>query len=367
MDRDLCEYVASLMRKKCSDLELKQLREELNEKHNDTVEGRVTKKRVIAVNSPCFDGDTRAKVVEAAYIKISNDCICEDQSLVSEYLKNVEESKAKSCIKRLPDALAFLTGALDQDIKTLLAWLGGNGFNDKHSEEEKKAILFIRLVLTDFYANCTKPPLINTINERTPFVEYLVPVFKYYNAVYQDINFQWCEKGLEGNKCLKYYNLEEKGKKRLADGIGYVVAESTESMLIESSGEDNEEHKKGDTVKLLECSIRALKMEMEKMKSISFATYKKRQFPSYLYAHDKLTMLVTSVMDKDHWGFVYVRDALIPRTWDTRFRWLKLFDLMLCIRDKLEEQQVLVGTMEKEEHGWVEVPPGESIHDMFNI
>lgn len=45
-----------------------------------------------------------------------------------------------------------------------------------------------------------------------------------------------CEKGLEGNRCLKYYNLEERGKKRLADGIGYVVADNTESMLIESSG-----------------------------------------------------------------------------------------------------------------------------------
>lgn len=37
--------------------------------------------------------------------------------------------------------------------------------------------------------------------------------------------------------------------------------------------ENNEEHKEEDTLKLLECSIRALKMEMEKMKTISFTTY----------------------------------------------------------------------------------------------
>ncbi|KAG1297745.1 hypothetical protein G6F61_003811 [Rhizopus arrhizus] len=203
-----------------------------------------------------------------------------------------------SCIKRLPAALAFLSAALDQGLETLLAWLGTNGFNDQHSKEEKKAILFIRLVLTDFYANCMKPPLVNTVNERTPFVEYLIPVFKYYSAVYQDINFQWCEKGLKGNSCLKYFNLEEKGKKRLADGIGYVVA-------------DNTEH-------------------------------------------------------KNHWGFVYAREARIPRTWDTRFRWLKVFDLMLCTKDKLEEQQVLAKVLEKEENGWIEVPPGESIDDMLN-
>lgn len=71
-----------------------------------------------SLDIPCIDEDTRAKVVEAAHIKISNDCICEDQPLVNEYLKNVEESKAKFCIKRLPATLAFLRGgALDQDLK----------------------------------------------------------------------------------------------------------------------------------------------------------------------------------------------------------------------------------------------------------
>ncbi|KAG1042956.1 hypothetical protein G6F43_011771 [Rhizopus delemar] len=107
-----------------------------------------------SLDSSCFDEDTRAKVVKVAHIKIRKDCICEDQSLIDEYIKNVEESKAMSCIKRLPAAVAFLSGALDQDLKTFLPWLGANGFDDEHVEEEKKAILFIRLVLTDFYANC---------------------------------------------------------------------------------------------------------------------------------------------------------------------------------------------------------------------
>ncbi|KAI8371241.1 hypothetical protein EDC96DRAFT_86516 [Choanephora cucurbitarum] len=129
-----------------------------------------------------------------------------------------------------------------------------------------------------------------------------------------------CEKGLKGSKCLKHCNAEEKGKRRLADGIGYVVGDDMESVLIESSGENNEEHKKENTIKLLECSIRALKLEMEKMKSVSFSTYKKRQFLSCLYTNDKLTMMVTSVVDKDHWGFVFARDARIPITWDTRLR-----------------------------------------------
>lgn len=144
----------------------------------------ITPTATFTLNSPCFDKDTRDKVLETAYIKVGNDCICENQLIVNEYQKNVEESKAKSCIKRLPNVIAFLTNALDQELTTLIAWLRRNGFDSNYSEEEKKAVLFIRLVLTDFYANCMKPPLTNTANERTPFVEYLVPVFKYYSAVY---------------------------------------------------------------------------------------------------------------------------------------------------------------------------------------
>lgn len=135
------------------------------------------------MDSPCFDKAIRAKAVKAAYIKISKNCICKDQILFDGYRKNVGKSKAKSYIKSLPNALAFLTGALDLKPKTLSAWLGANGFDYKNSEEEK-AILFIRLVLTDFFANYMKPPLMNTFNKRNPFAEYLIPVFKYYSAVY---------------------------------------------------------------------------------------------------------------------------------------------------------------------------------------
>ncbi|KAI8886845.1 hypothetical protein K501DRAFT_176779 [Backusella circina FSU 941] len=71
-------------------------------------------------------------------------------------------------------------------------------------------------------------------------------------------------------------------------------------MQIEYS-ENNEEL---DSIKLLECSNRALKVEMEKTKSVSFDTYKKRRCLSYLYINNKITMLTTGIADKDHWGFI---------------------------------------------------------------
>ncbi|KAI9270988.1 hypothetical protein EDC94DRAFT_682022 [Helicostylum pulchrum] len=42
---------------------------------------------------------------------------------------------------------------------------------------EYATILLIRLILTGFYANCWKPLPTNSLNEHTPFVEYVVPIF----------------------------------------------------------------------------------------------------------------------------------------------------------------------------------------------
>ncbi|KAL7329580.1 hypothetical protein PS15p_204652 [Mucor circinelloides] len=61
-------------------------------------------------------------------------------------------------------------------------------------------------------------------------------VFKYYSAVYNDLTFQWCEKGLEMNKSIVYYNTDGKAKRRLADGIGYFAMDNTEDLLFGSLG-----------------------------------------------------------------------------------------------------------------------------------
>ena len=69
-------------------------------------------------------------------------------------------------------------------------------------------------------------------------------------------------------------------------------------------------------------------MEMENIKDASFESYKKRRFFTYLYAGDKLTMLSTSVVSREKWGYTLVREAIVPRTWNARVRWLKVMDLI---------------------------------------
>ncbi|KAI8637906.1 hypothetical protein BD408DRAFT_423747 [Parasitella parasitica] len=107
---------------------------------------------------------------------INDSDVCEKENIVKEYNKNINDAVNLTSLHDLPIALEFLKNALNQDLDTLLLWLGTHELGIHYSEKEDKAILYTRLVLTDFYANCNKPSLKNVSNERrTPFVEYFIP------------------------------------------------------------------------------------------------------------------------------------------------------------------------------------------------
>lgn len=58
------------------------------------------------------------------------------------------------------------------------------------TEEEEQVISFTRFILTDFMANCQKHSSAHRLNnEQAPFVEYVVPVLKYFSAVFNNIFF----------------------------------------------------------------------------------------------------------------------------------------------------------------------------------
>ncbi|KAG1439643.1 hypothetical protein G6F56_012226 [Rhizopus delemar] len=142
---------------------------------------------------------------------------------------------------------------------------------------------------------------------------------------------------------------------------------------MDNTGEENDDHTQDVTIKLLECSIRTLKMEMENIKDASFKTYKKRRFFTYLYAGDKLTMLSTSIVSQEKWGYTLVREAVVLRTWNVRARWLKVMDLIfytkveLVLIAMLEEQKEVVAIFESEHNGWTQVEQDTSIKHLSKL
>jgi hypothetical protein len=164
-------------------------------RHNDSFAllKPITPSISYSFNTPDFNKEIKPSVESIAYIKLHDQDVCQSQVINSEYSNNMSYSDSTKYLNSIPIAKTFLLQALNQKLDALLPWLGQNGFdyNEEYDQDTTNAILLLRLVLTDFFVNCRKPAPKTALNERTPFVEYVVPIFKCYSAVYNDVCFQW--------------------------------------------------------------------------------------------------------------------------------------------------------------------------------
>ncbi|KAI8076923.1 hypothetical protein BDF21DRAFT_342009, partial [Thamnidium elegans] len=156
------------------------------------------------------------------------------QEIVDEYNLNMKEQESNHCIMTLPNVVAFLKKSLDQDLDNLPIFVWSNGYDPKFNDEEKTMIKLLRFILTDYVSNCEKIPLLIPNNERTPFVEHVVPIFKYFASTTKLLSFLWCEKGLESSKIIAIC-MPHNATKKLMDGIGIAPTDGVEEVLFESS------------------------------------------------------------------------------------------------------------------------------------
>ncbi|CEG77070.1 hypothetical protein RMATCC62417_11873 [Rhizopus microsporus] len=98
-----------------------------------------------------------------------------------------------------------------------------------------------------------------------------------------------CEKGFESNQHIKLYKTDDQGNKRLADGVGFISNSYTECLLIESfscvfnanSSDNDKGHYMEETIKLLECTIRTLKLVMTNMDQHQSTLLKNKEYWNY--------------------------------------------------------------------------------------
>ncbi|KAG1315798.1 hypothetical protein G6F64_000370 [Rhizopus arrhizus] len=224
----------------------------------------------------------------------------------------------------------FLKRALDQPLNGLRQYLWTNGYENGCAEEEKLEMELVRLILTDFTATCEKPDYPAVTNERTPFVESIVPIFKYLSAIMGSITFVWCEKGL--SICVPVAT-------KLLDGIGMTTLDHIHRILIESSGLGDGIHTEEDTLN----KLRTTRLQKPKLFGLQFVDY-------------KLTLLSTFVVADNRWACVWERSTLIPHRWSERKYWFQVFELLFTLKDMIKEQDILTEQLINEHTGAISVP-----------
>ncbi|KAI9273529.1 hypothetical protein EDC94DRAFT_677031 [Helicostylum pulchrum] len=161
--------------------------------------------------------------------------------IIEEYNNNMKEQANNYCFRKLP-----------------------NGYDTNNTENDNVMIQLMRFILTDSCANCSKPEPAS-VNERTPYVEYVVPIFKYFSAATKLMAFVSCEKGLV--VCMPGDSTK--------NILGAAVEDSLKRILMESSGEVDDEDTIEDTIediiediigiiKLMERGAKCLEEEMNR-------------------------------------------------------------------------------------------------------
>lgn len=113
------------------------------------------------------------------------------ESLSREYEKNMNDQEINKCLQQVPHTLSYLQEVLDGSLDHMLDYISDHKFGDDYTIHERQSVNLLKYILTDYHANCKKPTYSTSPNERTPFCENVLPIFKYFSAVYGLLSFMW--------------------------------------------------------------------------------------------------------------------------------------------------------------------------------
>ncbi|KAI7899612.1 uncharacterized protein BX663DRAFT_440892, partial [Cokeromyces recurvatus] len=103
------------------------------------------------------------------------------------------------------------------------------------------------------------------------------------------------------------------------DDIGFGCKDKIERVMMECSGEEDGNHTKEDTLKLMKYTSNCLKNEINQYQYASWTTCGRRRIFTIQCIKNKLTLLSTSRMRIGKWCFVEIRSAIVPRDWEDRY------------------------------------------------
>jgi len=267
-----------------------------------------------------------------------------NEEAMNEYKSYVVNQNNFASFNFFPGVTEFIQDVLSTDKEDFIRMLWNH---EKRLEATGTTRTFMDIAcytLTDFSSNC-KQELHNINNhERTPFVKYIVPIFKYLSQESNLTEFCWCEKMIESQALAISESNEfviSFSDRKYADGLGRNMTTNNEELFIEcSSGFDKEitAHSLDDTLKLLvECSNSLLHI-LKQNKRASMETMTKKCTFGIQVIKQTLTVTKLNLTKSGRWRPVELRSACVPTSWELRSNWNIIFEMLATIYNELLEQ-----------------------------
>ncbi|KAG0790336.1 hypothetical protein G6F22_006440 [Rhizopus arrhizus] len=198
---------------------------------------------------------------------------------------------------------------------------------------ELKLLQTARFILTDFASKCNRDPAFVPKGERTFWIDRIVPLFQIFGDQTSYLGFEWCE--AEPND-YKTYTIDSltwmRTSKRSVDGLGYNKSKIDQIVMEGSSGLQNEV---GGTGK-----------------------YEHQFFNSDASGNDEA--------NPGKYVHIQRRHASIPITFEDRYEWIVLFELLSFLLILLEKQDKVKEIMIKERNRLVTVDPEKTVGKLLS-
>lgn len=149
-----------------------------------------------------------------------------------------------------------------------------------------------------------------------------------------DIVMFWCEKTVTSQNATLEFNDYSTTERKFADGVGKSTITNHEELFIESSSgiaKEAVQHSLDDTIKLIIECTNSLGQSIRHHKNASMTTMCEKEVYAIQVIVNKLTLFKVSLKPELKWKVMEVRSSALPVTWETRFCFLEMFELMATL------------------------------------
>ncbi|ORX60499.1 hypothetical protein DM01DRAFT_1317064 [Hesseltinella vesiculosa] len=290
------------------------------------------------------------------------------EKVTAEYQQALKDQQENVSLQQLPGIMGFLREVLNLDEADFVENLWNLKIDSTHANSQEFATV-LKYSMTDLHLNCRAPPNLDN-HERTAFVEHVIPSIKALAKVTNLLKMSWCEKDLAANKMIlmsaaNYITKNASVKKMDALGISQNSSTAMESLLVESSSGLHSEavaHTLDDTIKLVECSIMALKNEAASRKDCDWEIFKNTPAFTIHVICDQITLSKTTFLDSSRWAHVQLRSSQIPASWNKRILYFKFAELLATLYLSLKEMDRLSARLDESMVGLIPCT-GKTVRD----
>ncbi|KAI7868425.1 hypothetical protein BDF14DRAFT_1724649 [Spinellus fusiger] len=240
-----------------------------------------------------------------------------------------------------------------------------------------KAFLdIVKYTLCSFHLSCRSLQEFAQNHERTHFVENIIPSLLALAKVTGLVEFKWCESPSLSSRVLNQqeydYDYRSAPPNKSIDALGiFKTWNNMETIFVEASSgilKEHTTHTIEDSLKILECSMSALRKEASHYKNASKKTFEELKVFSVHVVTTQVTLCEMSFHDENNWKVLETRTAKLPTNWNDRICLVQYLELLATLFKGVLKVQEVQKKLVKENIGLVQFdgPSIRSICETFS-